>query len=351
MHMRGILGLGLGLGLGLLTLPLGCGDDGSAGEGASETAGDGDGDPTTGDGDGDPSGDGDGDPSGDGDGDPSGDGDGDPSGDGDGDPTGDGDGDASGDGDGDPSGDGDGDPTGDGDGDPLPPSDIEVVITADNAYGFGYGTVDTIGNYYGGIENTTAGQIFNCADGPETYEIPGAVADQATHLYIVAWADAAVTQGVIARFARVDTMGEIGDTILTGDEGWEVCATGINFNPGSGGPSLQLVNEQIALCNVDGLPQATSSVGWVDSTGTQFGAVAVGEDNTTPYNGGPQAGNEFPLVCQNLMPAEAKWMWFNWDPATVIWPQTSPFLWPGGTNPDHQFLIFRLAANLIPEPQ
>jgi hypothetical protein len=52
------------------------------------------------------------------------------------------------------------------------------------------------------------------------------------------------------------------------------------------------------------------------------------------------------------MPAEARWMWFNWDPANIVWPQQSPFLWPGGGgNPDHQFLIFRLAADLLPEPQ
>ena len=42
-------------------------------------------------------------------------------------------------------------------------------------------------------------------------------------------------------------------------------------------------------------------------------AVAFGEDNTTPYDGGPKAGNEFPLVCPMDMPAEARWMWF--DPA------------------------------------
>ena len=35
-----------------------------------------------------------------------------------------------------------------------------------------------------------------------------------------------------------------------------------------------------------------------------------------------------------------------------MWPQQSPFLWPGGgPNPDHQFLIFRLAADLLPPPQ
>lgn len=232
------------------------------------------------------------------------------------------------------------------------PSDIEVVITADNAYGFGYGTIDAIENYYGGIENTTAGQIFNCGDGPELYMIPAEVADQATHLYVIAWADSSVTQGVLGRFRRTGGGGSFGEYVHTGDAGWEVCATGIDYQPGSGGPPLVQVNQLIGSCNADALSPQTTSVGWVDEVGTQFGAVAVGEDNTTPYNGGPMAGNEFPLTCPMDMPAEARWMWFNWDPQNVIWPQQSPFLWPGGGgNPDHQFLIFRLAADLIPNPQ
>jgi len=109
----------------------------------------------------------------------------------------------------------------------------------------------------------------------------------------------------------------------------------------------------IVACNQGTLDPNTSSGGWVDSVGTALGALAVGEDNTTPYtNGSPMAGNEFPLVCQNVMPAEAKWMWFNWDPTNIVWPNQSPFMWPGGGgNPDHQFLIFRLAADVLPEPQ
>ena len=77
--------------------------------------------------------------------------------------------------------------------------------------------------------------------------------------------------------------------------------------------------------------------------GAASGALAVGEDNSTPYSGGPQAGNEFPLVCQTVMDAEATWMWFDWD----LNDSASPFLWPGGTNPDHQFLLFRLPAQSL----
>jgi hypothetical protein len=231
-----------------------------------------------------------------------------------------------------------------------PASDIEIVITADNAYGFAYGTDDNISMYWGGIENTTAGQIFNCGEGPEKYVVPYEEADNASFLYIIAWADSSTTQGVLARFRRKDGGGNFGEDVFTGTEGWEVCATGVDYQPGSGGPSLQVINDHIVKCNQGALDPNTTSVGWVDDIGTQYGAVAFGEPNTTPYNGGPMAGNEFPLVCPMDMPEEAKWMWFNWDPVNLKPPQ-SPFMWPGGGgNPDHQYLIFRFAADLVPIP-
>ena len=62
-------------------------------------------------------------------------------------------------------------------------------------------------------------------------------------------------------------------------------------------------------------------------------------------------GNEFPLVCQDVVDAEARWMWFNWDPAGIVWPVQSPFIYPGGAgNPMHDFMIFRLAADVLPQP-
>ena len=276
--------------------------------------------------------------------------------------SGDGDGDSNGDGDGDGdgsdsgikfdvgAGDGDGEGSGDGDGDAG--SDIEVVVTGDNAYGFGYGGVNGIDTYFGGIENTTAGQIFNCNGGPEEYLIPAEVAANASYLYIVGYADSSVTQGILGRFRRLGGVGGFGENIFTGDPGWEVCATGMNYSPPGGGPDEATINAMILACNDDALDPGTTSVGWVDEVGTQFGALAVGEDNTTPYNGGPMLGNEFPITCQAKMDMDARWMWFNWDPANVVWPAQSPFLWPGGgSNPDHQFLLFRLAADTLPPPE
>ena len=232
----------------------------------------------------------------------------------------------------------------------MPASDIDVVITADNAYSFAYGTEQSIAKFFGGVEAKTAAEIFNCGVGPEKYTVPAADADNASFLYIIAWDDSAVTNGVLASFRRTDGGQGFGEQVFTGTPGWEACATGLKYEVGTGGPSLDVINEYIGKCNAGDLDPNTSSGGWVDEVGTELGAVAFGEDNTTPYDGGPKAGNEFPLVCPADMPAEAHWMWFNWDPENVVPPQ-SAFMFPGGQNPYHQFLLFRLAAELVPEPQ
>lgn len=232
---------------------------------------------------------------------------------------------------------------------PLPATDIEVVITADNAYAFGYGSQTEMSNYFGGLAATLASEIFGCATGPESYLVPAE--DTAQYLYIVAYADNATTQGVLGQFRRVNMDGTPGEVVYTGDPGWEVCATGIDYGTGDPTPTLQVVNEQIALCNAGTSDPATTSQGWVDEVGTALGALAVGETNDTPYAGGPQPGNEFPLVCQTLIDPQSRWMWFNWDPAGIVWPVQSPFIYPGGGgNPMHDFMIFRLASASVPQP-
>ncbi len=234
----------------------------------------------------------------------------------------------------------------------LPSTDIEVVITADNAYAFGYGTQGEMSNYFGGVTATLASQIFGCATGPEQYVVPAADAT-AEYLYIVSYADNATTQGVIGQFRRVSDNpdGTPGQVVYTGDMDWEVCATGVDYGSGDPTPPLQVVNEQIALCNAGTTDPNTTSQGWVDEVGTALGALAVGETNETPYMGGAQPGNEFPLVCQSLVDPEARWMWFNWDPSNIVWPAQTPFIYPGGAgNPMHDFMIFRLAAAAVPPP-
>ncbi len=234
---------------------------------------------------------------------------------------------------------------------PAPPTDIDVVITADNAYAFGYGDESMMATYFGGVAAVTAGEIFNCGPGPEQYAVPAQ--DTAEYLYIVAYGDTATTQGVIGQFRRVSDRpeGAAGEVVYTGDVGWEVCATGVDYNAGDAAPLLEVINEQIELCNQGQTDPETTSVGWVDEIGTAVGALAVGETNETPYVGGAMPGNEFPLVCQAMIDAAAKWMWFNWDPENIVWPAQSPFLYPGGAgNPMHDFMIFRLATEVLPAP-
>ena len=233
-------------------------------------------------------------------------------------------------------------PTAGGTGSPPPETDVTVVITADNAYGFGYGTATNIVNYFGGVENISSEDIFSCpiGKGPETYTVPAAKANAGAYLYIVGYADKSTTQGVIAKFFRDGAA-----PVFTGTGPWQGCATGIDFDPGTGGPSLEVINQQIATCNAGQMDPATTSGGWVSTAQSSNGRVVFGEDNGTERDQ-PVVGNEFKIAC-DIDPA-AHWMWFDWEPNRS---SGSAFLWPGGAgNPTKDFLIFRLGAESIPEP-
>jgi hypothetical protein len=220
------------------------------------------------------------------------------------------------------------------------PSEVNVIITADNAYGFGYGTKSQLANYFGGVENPDSGDIFDCpvGNGPEEYVVPAADANAGGFLYIIGYADKSTTQGVIAKFFR-----EGATPVYTGLGGWEVCATGEDHDPGSGGPSLEAINGFIAKCNAGELDPATSSVGWLGTNPSEHGRLVFGEDNSTT-RGTPEPGNEFLQVCD--IEPNAKWMWFDWQAQRT---EGSPFMWPGDSNNvTKDFLIFRLGADLVP---
>jgi hypothetical protein len=218
---------------------------------------------------------------------------------------------------------------------------VEVIITADNAYGFGYGTGTRLLNYFGGIENPGTDDIFACpvSHGPEAYTVPAASANAGDYLYIIGYADKLTTQGVIAKFSRVG-----GAPIYTGEGPWQACATGQDFDVGSHGPSRAQIDQQIEKCNAGNTDPGTTSQGWVTTAGGPHGSVAFGEDNSTERTDvTPQ--NPFKIVCADVMESKARWMWYDWDSNT----DQSPFIWPGGSgNPDKEFLIFRLGAEFIP---
>ena len=233
----------------------------------------------------------------------------------------------------------------------MPPVDaaasgpVDVVITADNAYSFGYGDIAGVTHFTQGTRALSAGDIFNCpiGTGPETYTVAEADAPDDAYLYIVTWDDLAVTQGVLGQFRRTS------GTVYTGDARFEVCATGINYATGPDaltGPDQTTINAQISICNNGAGDPTTTSKGWVNANGaTTIGAagkLAVGEANDD------QAGT-FPIVCQPTattpgIDAAAQWMWY--DPLDG---QPGDAFHSNGTNRFKAFLIFRLAAGQIIE--
>lgn len=215
--------------------------------------------------------------------------------------------------------------------DPNAPRDeLEIVLTADNAYGVGWGSAESMTAYLGTVENTTAGQIFNCSGGPERYSVMREELGDAQYLYVAAYSDEGVTQGLLGQIAAYDASGNMERLVYTGDAGWEVCATGMAYALGSGGPDSAALQSGLAACN------AGDNTGWL---GADKG-LAVGERNDTPRTA-VVPGNEFPVTCAEDIDHAARWIWHDWDLAST----DSPFITPGGGgNPDSQFLLFRLPA-------
>ena len=220
---------------------------------------------------------------------------------------------------------------------------VDVVITADNAYSFGYGDANSMLQFTQGTRATTAGDIFNCpvGVGPEEYTIAEADAPPGSYLYIASWDDHEVTQGVIGQFTRDS------GTVTTGGAPFEVCATGLDYvsgPDGTNGPSQAIMNQQIAICNAGSGDPTTTSKGWVSATGATtagaIGLLAIGEANDD------NAGT-FQIACAATattpgIASSARWMWY--DPQDG---QPGDAFHSNGTNRFKAFLIFRLAADQI----
>ncbi len=224
----------------------------------------------------------------------------------------------------------------------LPPAtDVEAVVTTDNAFSFGWGDGTALETFIRG-EGSDGPGIFNCpvGYGPVAYTIPAADAPPGAYLYIIAWADNFVTQGTLAQFKRVG-----GEPIYSGNGAWQVCATGEAYDHRGSGPDQDKVNEKIAECN-KGADGATYSKGWVTTTGAitpgAKGKLAFGEANDSD-------DGDFPIVCQkddagvSGIDAVARWMWFDPEDGK------SPFR-GNEDNRTQTFLIFRLPADALPDP-
>jgi len=215
---------------------------------------------------------------------------------------------------------------------------LKATITADNAYIFGYGTVAGVTNLSPDVENTTSAQIFTCGSGPEVY--PGVPYVPNGYLYLVAYSDKAVTQGILAQFVSGAS------TAYTGTSAWEVYATGVNYNPGSGGPPLAVINTQIGIANA-GTGGGGSSHGWVGLAGGPIGAGYVGALANGQAN--VSSGPDFPQACPsslnptapNRIDDAARWMWYN--PSGLADPFRAPVA--------GEFLIFRLPFSQVATPR
>lgn len=190
---------------------------------------------------------------------------------------------------------------------------ITATFSADNSYAVYKGNPNNVtskilpaGNS-NGTSNSSNQQIFS----PTTNTI------QITNnewLYLIAWSDDAVCQGLIGEFT--------GDRILkTGDSGWQVYATGKNYGDNQS-PTMSEINSHIQLAN--------TSNAW-----------------TTPFVGPTNANGT--QVCSgwrkvNGISDDAKWIWYNstnQNSATTVFSS--------GIN-HKEYLIFRFPVRVINTP-
>ncbi|MBN8612011.1 MAG: hypothetical protein J0L92_15565 [Deltaproteobacteria bacterium] len=225
--------------------------------------------------------------------------------------------------------------------------ELIVVATADNSYRFGFGDARGLRSTFGAAEAVTACEIFCCSAmctsdrdcpgvpcgplgaceddlGAEIYRVPEGAVTGSDFLYVLGWSDDSVTQGLLVevRDARGETL------LLSGEEGWEVCATRRDFDTGSGGPSDDEVATWLERCERD--------AGWLTSDGSTSGpGLSVGETNDAE-------GGDFPPVCgartADTISPRARWMWFDDDRSDG----RSAF-----TTPQSEFQIFRISTRAI----
>jgi hypothetical protein len=267
---------------------------------------------------------------------------------------------------------------------------IKVVITVDNSYAFGFGDSNGIfaGQFYGGVDNLTAGAIGNNScyvfvppdnpvtdDGPEIYNITNA--NFSDYIYIISWSDDFQYQGTVAAFTDTDNGVMVTTSPTAPSPGWQVFATGIitqvpctnsaaTFNlvneaqaqtnspppcppspqrgpPLNGYPSS--INSQIALADAAAGPAGSSSVGWIDINGSTFDSSGLAHgrlDFSGQHNGNSYISS--PPAC---LGASAIYMEYNPDPTN---PACNPFMYStipgpfGLGNPGNlrEYLIYRI---------
>jgi len=178
-----------------------------------------------------------------------------------------------------------------------------ATFTADNHYSIyaeNGGAIDLIGANEPGYFGSPGAYNWSL---PETF-----IFDTPDSIYIAAWSDGLVAQGLVGQF-NFD-----GVDVFTGDDGWEVYATGLELGLNAPAPDAPTIAAQIALAD----------------TNNAWEIPFVGFDNvaaTRPW--GKIAG----------VSEEANWVWkASGD------PRDNPLI--GGSN-SGEFLIFRTS---VPTP-
>jgi hypothetical protein len=198
---------------------------------------------------------------------------------------------------------------------------VRATITADNRYMVGYGPANGPATWQAVIHNVNdASEIFSCGTGPEVYTLNPGVGD---YLYIAANSDKEGTQGVIARLALTG-----GAVVVSGSPGWQVLATGNDVPLSAAAADAALAAPPVAWAS----PVAGPAVG-----------LAFGEYNAPVSAQNPLPDN-FQLVCNNaanLIPVNARWMWYRSVQGTNAFRGT---LTPGG---HREFLIFRIPMSAL----
>jgi len=188
---------------------------------------------------------------------------------------------------------------------------FNVTMTADNAYAIYWGDAVSATALIGNATNLTAGAIWST----ESYALP---VPDISYIYIAAWSDDSVKQGLLADFTNIT----LGGQVLSGDPIWEVTATGINL--GNTDPPPTLANLTTAILNANA--GSNPSLGWVPNTPSPLTNAAGG------IHGGAIVGID----------GAARWMWYN---SGLDSNPSAPF---SGFN-HNEYLIFRIPV-VVPEP-
>lgn len=178
---------------------------------------------------------------------------------------------------------------------------VTATITADNHYAL-YTTSGSGVAYIGGNETGTAGS-------PGTYNWSKAETwnfNAGEYIYIAAWSDNSVAQGLLAQLVMES------ETILSGDARWEVMSTGIDLNTGASHPTSGDIESWVSLAESNNLWEA-------------------------PHVGGANGIQPWGVIAG--ITTDANWMWRGIESGDPL---------SGGAN-HGEFLIFRIPG-VVPAP-